>query len=96
MPCGVIIFDYLGTRDVRRHQVRRKLNSVEPKVEGTRKRLDQQGLRETWDALQKTMAATGDTDYDLPDSLFLPDDYFGDLGFKPSDDLRHPVKQFVL
>jgi hypothetical protein len=50
----------LGARDVRWHEVRRKLNSLERNVENVGKRADHQRLCQPWNAFEQAMSSRED------------------------------------
>ena len=74
---GAILLDDFRPEDVRRHQVRRELNAVEPQIDGLGQRLDQQRLGQPRHAAQQAVAACQKRDQDLADDALLADDGLG-------------------
>ncbi len=65
--------------DVRRHQVRRELNAVEPQVDRLGQLLDEQRLGQPRHAAQQAVAAGQKRDQNLADDALLADDGLGEL-----------------
>jgi hypothetical protein len=80
LPAVGILHDDVGADDVRRHQVRRELDSRERKLESLRQRLDQQRLAEAGHPLQEHVAAREHPDEDVVDDLAMTHDDLFDLG----------------
>ena len=68
-----IILQNVGTGDVGRHQVRSKLNSPESKLQNRGDGAAQQGLGQTRNATQQTMASAKHGDQQLIHHFVLPD-----------------------
>ena len=73
-PRDPIFFNDFGSRDVRRHQVRRELNALEIEVQHLGDGRDQQRLGQTGHASDDRMPAGQHRDHHLIDDLVLADD----------------------
>ena len=69
----------IGSRDVRGHQVRRKLNSVELQIENLGQGADEQGLGQTRHAHQQAMTFGEEGDQNLLDDSVLTDDHLANF-----------------
>ena len=78
-PGGRVFLKNIRSGDVGRHQVRRKLNSVELQVENFRQGADEQGLGQTRHADEETMTFGKKSDQDLFDNSVLADNHLANL-----------------
>jgi hypothetical protein len=84
LPGRAILFDDLGAKDVRRHEVGRELNAVEFQIDRFGELLDEQCLRESWNTAQQAMSAGEKRDQDLAHDALLADDGLGELVLEPA------------
>ena len=73
------LFEHFGAENIRRHQVRRKLDTASRDTENGAERVDQLGLGESGNADEKRMAAGQDGDDGVLDHLFLAEDDLADF-----------------
>ena len=77
--CGSL--QNLAAQNIRRHQVRRKLDALEIQPQNPAQRADEQGLRQTGNAHDQAMPAAQKRDEHLIHHILLPHDHLG--GFFP-------------
>ena len=95
MAGGGVLLDDIGTGDVGRHQVRRKLDALENQAEGLGERANQQRLRGSGQAGDQAVAAHEQRDQDLLDNFFLSDDHFVDFTHDAAANLLEAVNPFL-
>src|SRR5262249_23108478 len=79
VSCCPVFFDYIGSGDIRRHQVRRELNSLEGQIENICNRPDQQRLGQSRHTGYQGVAPDKQGDQCLIDYLVLSDYDFAHL-----------------
>src|SRR5207253_1279958 len=80
LPAVRILDDDVGPDDVRRHQVRRELDTREGQVEPFGERLDQESLAQARHALEQDVTAGEHPGEHVRDDLSMSDDHLLDLG----------------
>ena len=79
---AVFFFQNFGAQNVARHQIGRELNAAEFQIHGLSERTHQQGFTKAGNAFEQTMAAGQQSDQQLLDHVFLPDDGIANGGFQ--------------
>jgi hypothetical protein len=74
------LLDDFRAGDVARHEIRRKLDSLERQVEDFRETMNKQRFGETWHADHQHMALYGERDKEVADDLLLANDAFAQFG----------------
>ena len=78
----VAFLDDFRAGDVRRHEVRRELNTLELHVENLGDRADRECFRQSWHADHEDVALHGERDEEIADDFLLADDAFAEFGGK--------------
>ena len=76
---GLTLTDDVGAENIRRHQIRRELDSRGLQMQRIAQGLDQLRLAQSRNAFEQDVAARKDGHQDIVDNVAVPDDNLGDL-----------------
>ncbi len=77
---SALLVQYLGSRDIRGHQIRRELNALERQIQYLGDGLDEERLGEAGHAGDQAMPTGEERHQDLVDDGILSDDHLANLG----------------